>query len=112
MGMRKAPALAAAIGLALCMGLLLAAPAMAATGAIRGKVVDAEEGEAQNGVEVCAESVPPRPLEPPCIETEGEGTYEISGLAKGNYRVHFKSPNPEYIPQYFLHTVVKSTAKV
>lgn len=114
MGMRKAAALAAAIGLVLCMGLVTAAPAMAETGSIRGRVVDAEEGEPLNEVKVCAESVPPQSVEPPCVETEGEGTYEISGLEKGHYRVHFEASNPEleYLPQYFLHTVLKSDAKV
>ncbi len=112
MGMRKALALATAVGLVLCMALVVAAPAMADTGAIRGKVVDAEEGEPLNEVKVCAETVPPLPVEPPCVETEGEGTYEISGLDESHYRVHFESPNPEFIPQYFRHSLLKSTAMV
>ncbi len=112
MGTRKAPALAVAIGLALCMALVLAAPAMAETGSIRGRVIEAEEFEGLEGVEVCAEAVPPLPVEPPCVETEGGGSYEITGLEKGHYRVHFKSPNPEYIPQYYRHSVLKSTARV
>jgi hypothetical protein len=111
--MRKALALATAVGLAVCMALVVAAPAMAETGAIRGKVVDAEEGEGQSEVEVCAESVPPQPVEPPCVETE-EGRYEIPGLEVGGYRVHFEPLNAErgFLPQYFLHTMLKSAARV
>ncbi|HVY96935.1 MAG TPA: carboxypeptidase-like regulatory domain-containing protein [Solirubrobacterales bacterium] len=76
-------------------------------------MVDAEEGEGLNGVKVCAEAVPPRPVEPPCVETE-EGRYEIPGLEVGGYRVYFEALNPElgYLPQYFLHTMLKSAARV
>lgn len=111
--MRKAPALAVAIGLALCMALVAAAPAMAETGGIRGKVVEAEEIEGLGGVEVCAEAVPPLPVEPPCVETEGgSGAYEITGLEPGRYRVHFQPLNPEFVAEYFLNTVQKSVARV
>lgn len=117
MGMRNAPALAVAVGLVLCVALVGAAPALAEAGSIRGKVIEAEELEGLEGVEVCAEAVPPLPVEPPCVKTEGGGSYEIPGLEKGQYRVHFEPstldpPKPEYLPQYYLHSIAKSTARV
>lgn len=108
--MRKAPALAVAIGLALCMALVVAAPAMAETGGLRGRVVEAEEVEPVNGTIVCAEAMPPLPVGSTCDETEG-GEYEITGLEKGQYRVHFEPPEgSRYVPQYFIHSLLKSTA--
>jgi carboxypeptidase family protein len=110
MGMRKALALATAVGLALCMALVVAAPAMAETGGIAGRVVEAEEVEPVNGAMVCAEAMPPLPVGSTCDETEG-GEYEIVGLEKGQYRVHFEPPEgSRYVPQYFIHSLLKSSA--
>lgn len=112
MGLRKALAPAVAVVAVLWMAVA-AAPAMAGTAGIAGRVVEAEEIEGVAEVKVCAEAVPPLPVEPPCVETEGSGSYEIPGLDEGRYRVHFQPP-PEsiYVPQYFLHSVLKSTARV
>jgi hypothetical protein len=110
MGIWKTRTAAAVVGLGLCLGLIGAAPALAAEpGGISGRVVDAEELAGLEGVEVCAEAGFASSTPLVCDETEFNGSetgvYEIVGLEPGQYRVHFVYvADPRYVPQYYLRT--------
>jgi hypothetical protein len=113
MGIWNARAAAVAVGLSICFALVGAAPALAETGAIAGRVVEAEEIEGVGGTEVCAEAMPPLAAAKACVESEGSGFYEIPGLEPGHWRVHFQPPaESRYLPQYFLHSYSAAGARV
>jgi len=97
----------------LCLGLIAAAPALAAElGGIAGRVVESEELEGLNGVEVCAEAGFASSTPLVCDETEG-GSYEIVGLEPGHYRVHFVPvADPRYVSQYYLRTYRPEKARM
>jgi hypothetical protein len=108
MGTRKSRAIAVALGLGLCLALLGAAPALAAPGAIEGRVSEPTEDEGLAEIEVCA--IPATPADPPgaCVATEDgsgvgpRGHYEIAGLEPGNYKVRFTPPpESQYVYQYY-----------
>lgn len=113
MGIRKSRAIAVALGLGLCLALLGAGPALAETGGIAGRVIEAEEAEGVASATVCAEAAPPLAPASTCVETEGSGAYEILGLEAGQYRVHFEPP-PEsrYVPQYYVHSLLRNSARL
>jgi hypothetical protein len=80
--------------------LALALPAVgeaAGTGSIEGTVT-AEGGGALKGVEVCAEEVDEEAFE--CGTTGNTGTYLISGLPGGEYKVEFWSEG-DYVRQFY-----------
>jgi hypothetical protein len=102
MGIRKSRALAVALGLGLCLALLGAAPALADTG-IEGRVMEPTEAEGVHEVEVCAFAQPPLAPSEHCALSEF-GPYLITGLEKGNYKVHFQPrEGSEYLDQWYSH---------
>lgn len=115
--MRKASALVAAIGLVLCMGLVTAAPAMAETGIVEGRVTEPEEEEGQAEVEVCAEPATAADPAGACVKTEDgsglgpRGHYELA-LEPGTYVFSFTPPEESiYVYQYFFRTLRRDGAR-
>jgi hypothetical protein len=93
-------------GLALAGACLLLAPAIASaatTGSIAGEVTDSASATAIKGVEVCAYSLGASEGEESCSPTGANGTYTISSLPPGQYKVEFWAPNEtlNYITQYY-----------
>jgi hypothetical protein len=125
MGISKARATAVAVGLGLCFGLIVVAPAMAAEpGTIEGRVTEPEEGEGLFEIEVCAK--PATPADPPgaCVGTEDgsglgpRGHFELSGLEAGSYKIAFLPPRDDsekvtyqYVSQYYPHKLTLAAAK-
>lgn len=117
MGIRKARAIAVAIGLGLCFALVTAVPAMAAPGTVEGMVVEPEEGEGKAGFEVCAEPATPADPEGACVLSEdGSGSgpaghYELA-LEPGNYKLRFQPPpESQYVFQYYWRKLRFAGAK-
>jgi len=87
--------------LSLVLGALLALPAVATaaeTGNIRGTVTE-EGGEPVVEAEVCAEAVDKSHFK--CIPTRTDGSYEITGLAKGEYKVGFWDEPANFVTQFY-----------
>ncbi|HVW48151.1 MAG TPA: carboxypeptidase-like regulatory domain-containing protein [Solirubrobacterales bacterium] len=83
--------------------LLLALPSgatAAETGTIAGRVTD-EGGEPIVEVMVCAEVVGKERFK--CDSTRQDGTYELTGLAAGEYKVGFWADEGNYVTQFFEH---------
>jgi Carboxypeptidase regulatory-like domain len=80
---------------------LLVLPAAASAASISGTVSATAGGGGIDAVEVCA-----RPelysFEAICSQTNGFGTYTLTGLPAGSYTVRFREPhNRNYVDQYF-----------
>jgi Carboxypeptidase regulatory-like domain len=91
--------------------LLLAQPASAAaaepeSGSIAGTVTD-EAMAPLVEVEVCAEAVDKSHFK--CIPTRTDGTYEITGLSPGEYKVGFWTTR-NFVTQFHEHALTWSTA--
>lgn len=113
MGIRKSRAIAVALGLGLCLALLGAGSALADTGGIAGRVIEAEEAEGVGLATICAEAAPPLAPTATCVESEGSGAYEILGLEAGQYRVRFDPPpDSRYVRQYYVHSLLRSSARL
>jgi hypothetical protein len=87
--------------LAVASALVLAVPAAAfAAGSISGTVTPASGGAAIAGIEVCAWETGEFE-EFKCAETGAGGTYAVTGLSAGTYKVEFWPAEGDYILQYF-----------
>jgi hypothetical protein len=85
-----------AVSLAFAPGALAASP-----GQIAGTVTNALTAEPIGGVEVCADEDVEYGGSAGCTKTESNGSYVVSGLAAGEYRVSFFANGLNYLPQYY-----------
>jgi hypothetical protein len=86
---------------AAAVALVLAVPAAAlAAGSISGNVTAASGGAAITGVEVCAWDTGGSE-DFKCAETGADGTYSLTGLSAGSYKVEFWPFGGDYIFQYY-----------
>ena len=86
--------------LAVCAALAAVAPGLAAAGSISGTVVDEAQAPIAD-VQVCAR-VEPFTVEEACDQTSAGGTYTLSGLVQGSYKVRFhEALNRNYVDQYY-----------
>ncbi len=97
------------------------ARALAAGGAIAGKVTEASSHKPIEGIEVCAfaTSAPGQEEEAEtepdaCVKTNSGGEYTISGISAGGYTVGFGDPFPSalnYVTQYYDDKPTSGEAK-
>jgi hypothetical protein len=90
------------LGVALCVALGSAAPALAAEASISGRVIDAETELGIEGVEVCASGGNFGPWGG-CGFSGAGGNYEIADVPPGSYLVKFaeESQSLNYLPQTY-----------
>lgn len=88
---------------------LFASAASAATGAISGTVTEFGTATAIQGVEVCAYSESPE--EEKCAVTGEDGTYAISSLEPGEYKLEFWALELGYQIQYYADKETEAEAE-
>lgn len=74
----------------------------ASAGTVKGKVTALNGGAPIEGIEVCAFEIERFEGEV-CRLTKADGTYALTGLAAGDYKVEFWRRNLNYLTQYFDH---------